>query len=138
MAIAMRYGSNEYTRSGGASGGGGSGGGITMTPLWNNPSPTAAFAAQTVSLDLSGYDAVIILCVTDRTTSPLRHFMSNIMLVDGNNWSLWGVGGASTYTYNRMVDVLTTGLTFSTGYRNGSASTDRCVPITIYGIRGIT
>lgn len=33
---------------------------VTEDLLWTNPSPTSAFAAQTVALDLSGYDGVKI------------------------------------------------------------------------------
>ena len=36
------------------------GGGMEATLLWTNPSPTSAFAAQTVALDLSGYKFVLI------------------------------------------------------------------------------
>lgn len=43
--------------SGGSSGGGAIGG---TTLLWTNPSPTATFAAQSISIDMSSYKAAII------------------------------------------------------------------------------
>ena len=36
------------------------GGGMDATLLWTNPAPTSTFAAQTVTLDLSGYKFVLI------------------------------------------------------------------------------
>lgn len=125
MAVAMKYGS----------GNGGRNTGVTMTLLWTNPDPTSSFAAQTVSVDLSGYDAIEIVG-TGGVQTP-RLFI-NKMLVDGNNWAMFSVSGASSYYYNRHVDVLTTGLTFSTGYRNGTAGTGYCIPLKIYGIKGIS
>lgn len=61
MAVSMLFGNTGASdRLGGGSGGGG---GYSETELWRNPSPTANFAAQDVTLSesLSGYDAVKIV-----------------------------------------------------------------------------
>lgn len=41
------------------------GGGMQIDLLWTNPSPTASFSAKTVSLDLSGYDSVMVISDND-------------------------------------------------------------------------
>lgn len=41
------------------------------TLLWTNPNPQNTFGAQTVSLDLSSYSAVQILCKERNDLSPL-------------------------------------------------------------------
>ena len=37
------------------------GGGIPTTPLWENTTPTDSFNAQTIDIDLVGYDRVVII-----------------------------------------------------------------------------
>lgn len=127
MSVAMQYGNGS---------GGQRNTGITMNLLWTNDSPTSNFAAQTVSLDLSGYSAIVVAFATS-TTSGLYAF-SNIALKDGNPWFLSFLGGASTYRYGRSATVTNTGVEFSNGYRDGSASSAQAIPLYIYGIRGIT
>lgn len=51
----LRFGGNR-TAKGAASGGGGGGPAITYTRLWTNASPSASFAAQTVTLSQAGSD----------------------------------------------------------------------------------
>lgn len=137
MAVAMRYGSNEYTRSGGASGGG-SGGGITMSLLWTNPSPTSQFVAQTVSLDLSGYNAVIIEFVCQLSDPRLA---TSMVFITGSNSLIEACGGVSGswgIRYVREVVPSSTGLVFGNGRSNTSSGANYAVPQRIFGIKGIT
>ena len=129
MAVAMQYGSNEYTRSGGASGGGG----ISMTLLWTNPAPTSNFSAQTVSLDLSGYDAVCIITKTT-ATSDYRYWQFGLV---GHSISMMNKSSTSATLAGRAAEVTTSGITFSNGYNNATAGAANCVPWYIYGITGI-
>ncbi|MBQ5900532.1 MAG: hypothetical protein IIW86_01595 [Clostridia bacterium] len=110
------------------------GGGMTMTLLWTNPSPTVAFAAQTVSLDLSSYEAVMVKFFT--VTDTPRYF-THIMFIDGNSWAVSAIGGSASNRYNRLVTVSTTGLVFTNGYMNGTSGTKNAVPTEIYGIKGM-
>lgn len=134
MAIAMRYGSNDYTRSGGASGGGGSGGGgITMSLIWTNPNPTATFAAQTVAVDLSGYDAVLIAFLG---SGDVSRQMTQLCFFGGN--VLVGSIEASSGVRTRKATVSSSDIVFGGGYNDGSSANGVCIPLYIYGIKGIT
>lgn len=134
MPIAMRYGSNDYTRSGGASGGGG---GITMSLLWTNPSPTSSFAAQTVSVDLSGYDAYGVL-VLFGTSNPNIVPMQVLPCDSARDGVLSVVARSNNNNGGRLVTFSPTGLTFTACTYNGSSSNAYCIPYKIYGIKGIT
>lgn len=43
--------------------------------LWTNPSPTSAFSAQTITLDLSDFDAIEIIR-GQKSKSPLQNGLS--------------------------------------------------------------
>ena len=68
MAIAMQYGDSGVNtqRTG-----------MTIKLLWTNSDPSADFAAQTISLDLSNYNAVLVQCgqsdgrLNDENTIPI-------------------------------------------------------------------
>ena len=130
MAVAMQYGSNEYKRSGGASGGGG----ISMTLLWTNPAPTSNFSAQTVSLDLSDYDAVCIITKTT-ATSAYRYWQFGLV---GHSISMLNKSSTSATLSGRAAQVDPDGITFSNGYNGSTAGAANCVPWYIYGIKGLT
>ena len=138
MAIAMRYGSGDYSRSGGASGGGS--GGITMTLLWTNPSPTASFAAQTISLDLSEYDAVVIgvhnFASSDNQYGLIYQFC--IKAVSGVDNMLQIVSASNNRNGLRRANVVDTGVWFSACTYNGGTNNGYCIPYQIIGIKGIT
>ena len=133
MAVAMQYGSNEYNRSGGASGGGG----ISMTLLWTNPDDTVNFAAQKISLDLSSYGAIGIVPrfgVGTRTIMPMQIFEID----DGTEHNMITIQSASyNRTGGRAFTVDSTGVDFEGGNYNGSSGNNYALPIKIYGIRGI-
>lgn len=113
--------------------------------LWTNSSPSAAFAAQTIGLNLSEYDEVEIVAT----------FLGNIV----NTYSVrCPVGAGSNLAYQllntetatnastfingvaRDFSVNTSGITFGNGQMtyNGNAYTnwsDRAIPYKIYGIK---
>ena len=134
MAVAMRYGSNEFTRSGGASGGGS--GGITMSLLWTNPSPTSSFAAQTVPIDLSGYDAIGIIPLF--STSVQYPAFMQIYINTPSTVVLNTYASDSNRQGGRTVTISSNGLQFSAGNYNGSATNSNIIPYKVYGIKGIT
>lgn len=112
--------------------------GMTMDLLWENPNPNAAFAAQTVELDLSGYEKV-----------GIRYGYNNIrsanyaeVFVGGGTVSLtsFDIGADFFDTRSRIVNVTTNGVVFDSG-RSWAAPTTYlandafCVPLKIYGIK---
>ena len=98
--------------------------------LWANPKPSSSFAAQTVSLDLSAYDALLVVCRMFTTTT---YYFTNICMVGLS--AILNTLDASGNRYGRAADVATTGITFGQGYSNGSASADRVIPYQIFGIK---
>ena len=113
---------------------------LTMELLWTNPSPSSNFAAQTVSLDLSGYIVGAIVFAaskTDYTLSSPQFFIVNnsMQRIVSTVWAI--------FQY-RDITVSTSGITFSGGnrmssYGGGYAQSDaEIIPIFIYGIKGIT
>ena len=108
----------------------------SMKLLWENASPGSTFDAQTISLDLSGYDFCEIfyhgvLNDTGYDTRRLPVGYSVWMYVEWNA------------RYVRKATVRTTGVEFGAGYgaNFGSSTvqedTRSCIPLAIYGIKGV-
>lgn len=107
------------------------------TLVWTNASPTSAFAAQTVQVDLSGYDFVMVV---------YQHWTSS----DVNNSAFCRIGvygRLESHDYSlayRDYHPETTGVYFNTGilvtsYGNSSVqrNTSAVIPLQIYGIKGV-
>lgn len=110
--------------------------GIDMDLLWTNSSPTSSFSAQTISLDLSEYRAVLLILVMEATASTI-YYNPLLCLVNGNNYR--AVNGGSKIMH-RSFNVSTSGISVLGGYLVNSYGADtadnvRQVPIYIYGIR---
>lgn len=104
-----------------------------LTLLWENPSPTSSFAAQTIQLDLSDYDEIMISFAhyTDDMTQ------SSYIIMKNDNWHPCRVM-KSTYatdTY-RNVKATNIGITFSGGFnpQTNQNDTSCAIPLKIYGI----
>ena len=113
----------------------GGGGGGSWTSLWTNSSPSASFAAQTIPLDLSGYSVIAIACKQQDSTAidmaiPCLGFVGNTLQCCIPNI------GSTQYFYKRTATIASTGVTFSTGYRNTNSTTgtNYCIPVAIYGV----
>ena len=110
-----------------------SGGGGSWTELWTNPNPTSDFAAQTVALDLSGWSFIAIV-----TSFSASHDYQTTHLVRVGDTCPLDTGNLFTtmYTAKRSAAVSTSGITFSTGYRNttGTSGANYCIPVAVYGI----
>ena len=107
-----------------------------IVKLWENKSPTTNFAAQTVSLDLTEYDAIIMTNVAT-TGSATANAQNTLLMKDGCTYACisQNVTTGTRYTYNRSVSVNDTGVTFSTGYRAATAGANYFIPLAIYGVR---
>lgn len=114
---------------------------LSMKLLWTNPSPSSDFAAQTVSLDLSGYTAGAIVFAaskSDYTLSSPQFFLMN-NATQRMICTVWAI-----FQY-RDITVSTSGITFSEGrrintYNSGSSvqNNGEIIPVYIYGLKGIT
>lgn len=109
-------------------------GGMKMDLLWTNPSPTTAFATQTVSLDLTDYNYVYIIA---KATTGEAYYSSFIVKVGGAEQLICV---ATTYLRKRNASVTASGVTFDGGYNQSSVSTwegntSSAIPYQIYGIR---
>ena len=108
--------------------------------LWTNPSPTAAFGAQTVSIDLTAYKGVIIKFRKNDTVSyyiyvPKTTITSNnspAVVEPGSNY--WRPSSASV----RIVTAISnSGITFARGrWGDDSGYNDNLlIPQKIYGVK---
>ena len=121
-------------------------GGVKMDLLWTNTSLTTSYPATSLTLDLSGYDLILIDYVLYSNSSLNSNVGTAISLIDGNLHQLYFSRGATSmasgtlYSYQRPFRPLTTGVNFDTGYAsNGiqawTSDANICVPWHIYGIK---
>lgn len=114
--------------------------------LWENASPTAAFAAQTVSLDLNGYDEVeISYRVHSWDGSTEATGQKSVVIPVGDVGILDNACMANAASYyvmskTRIATVSTTGIAFKGAYVSRTSTSPNgdnngCVPLEIYGIK---
>ena len=124
--IAMRYGTGgELARNGGS-------GTTQIDLLWTNPNPDSSFAAQTVSIDLSSYDAILVQ-MRNVYNGGIRGM--GIVLKESINHSVGVFGTSETKTFRRSVNASDTGVTFGAGYNGENSSSNAAIPLLIYGIK---
>ena len=114
----------------------------TRTLLWTNASPTSAFAAQTISLDLSGYDAVEI--VSRFTTSNIGQTVEKCE-VGSRVFVEKFYNATSTSAHatimHRQIDVSSDGVTFANAKtkvvdeNTSTTNNSVLIPYKIYGIK---
>lgn len=111
--------------------------GVTMKLLWENPNPTSSFAAQTVELDLSEYDKVLVIFKSYNTQ---EQYISVICKKDINTRCsyLWD----ASYIYLRNITPKSSGVTFGDCYygkllQSMATQNTGLIPIEIYGIKGV-
>lgn len=111
--------------------------------LWENASPTSAFAAQTVSLDLSNYDAVFVDSISYATEDPhitcicpkgiqTRIFRANA--AESSNAKMWIASREATVSNSGVVfsKALQSTVTANEGTVNNAL-----IPFRIYGFKGV-
>lgn len=113
--------------------------------LWTNASPTSSFEAQTISLDLSGYQAVLIYFNTYTGSAAYAGYYSSTIAKVGQAGVQSDNGETGSYMTNRGFIVNTNGIEFKLAYYAGSYGTksvswsSNClVPCEIYGIKGVS
>lgn len=98
-----------------------------LTRLWVNPSPTASFAAQTITLSSDDYDLLMITWIYG-TGSPYEVSPT----IGEKGQSLYLVNGGLSRVVSYVSD---TSLSVAQGYNVNTVDNTRCVPIAIYGIK---
>ena len=102
--------------------------------LWENASPTSSFAAQTIAIDLSNYNYVLIHFRSFNQGDNTQYECNQIIL-NGTTGGLFASGVTTSNNGTRRVTVTNTGVEFMSGYWNGNANNDYEVPFYIYGIK---
>ena len=114
-------------------------GAIQMTKLWENASPNSNFAAQTVALELSAYDGVLIQIHNPRSGSSV------ISKAYVNVGSECRITLDSVYFCYRNLSVSSSGITFDNvdkqtrGFGFGpdgwTVDNGTVIPLTIWGVK---
>ena len=109
--------------------------GVAEVKLWENTSLTGNFPAQTIALDLSGYDYVYVEAI--RSTDDNKISGHTRVRVGGLSGYLMGTTDQFALT-RRTVTATKTGVTFS-GFSSANTSNGSSneIPYRIYGIKGI-
>lgn len=107
----------------------GAGGGMKL--LWENPSPRAAFSAQTVAVDTQSYGLIMILCKNGTAIAPV---------IGGDDPMIYeiscGTNAAAGAYQSRNFSIKTAGVQFGGGVQGGvQANNAYAIPIRIYGIK---
>ena len=127
---------------------GGNGEQYTETSLWTNPSPTADFATQTITLSdsISNYKYIgIKYCYNKTNTSIIDTVIYKTeevraSVIDSgidHNAIMLGIQASNNYAYSRIVGYVSdTSIKFTVGYRLSASgsSTNACIPLEILGI----
>lgn len=107
------------------------------TLLWENPNPNTGFGAQTISLDLSEFDAVEIEAYYVSTDVNNRTLYSNRLPF--GTAAVLAPQGQGRAISARKATINNAGITFTTGCLFYSTteqnSVDVAVPVRIYGIK---
>lgn len=97
--------------------------------LWTNPSPSSAFAAQTISVDADEYDSIEV--EYNGTSAPL------IMSVRNSTYYVMTPAYGGTPSYRAAKLPTTNGVYFDECHKNSGATIENSylVPLHIYGIK---
>lgn len=103
--------------------------------LWTNASPDSSFGSQTISLDLSGYDFVLIQFYDFNSQDSARARLNTIAEMNSRTALLYG--WYSNRIGHRLATVNSTGIQFGNCNYNSTLSNDSAVPLRIFGIKGV-
>lgn len=109
-------------------------GGVSITKLWENESPTSSFSGQTIELDLSEYQLILLYA----RISTSYESLNSASAVVGKYSRINGVWGNNNNVFHRAFTPSVTGIVFEGGYYNGAYNASYLIPQYIYGIKGVT
>lgn len=107
-----------------------------MVLLWTNPTPTAAFGAQTISVDLSGCDFIVVAYGTSNAADArLTH-----LIHEKGRTSLCISLLNNKIVYRAQNGVTDSGITFGNGasvssYGSNNENNAVMIPVKIYGLK---
>lgn len=118
-------------------------GGVSMKSLWANASPTSDFAAQTILLNLNGYEYVLVRYLY--STGYQSQNQIAIVKVGGDAYlTFTGVVSTNIYLSQRTISVGSDSVAFGAPVYKTYASTSNptannkyCIPVEIIGIKGV-
>lgn len=102
--------------------------------LWENSSPTSSFAAQTITLDLSGYETIMVISYQE--TSALYQASMTVKNAVGEKGRCFNM---ANYRQFRAFEITSSGVDFGEGYSGAPAATATVnnassIPAFIYGL----
>ena len=126
-------------------------GAISLTKVWENAEPITAFPAQTISIDLTDYDMVMVEAILYANSNYSDKLLSPVFSEIGKNGYLVGIGGkngyfrGAIYVGARTFKVTRTGISFDGGHSANTSEVstswletpETCLPQRIYGIKGV-
>ena len=105
-----------------------------MTKLWENQNPSASFPAQSLPLDLSGYNYTLTIATNGISVVNGTAINDSVNICEP-------VASASGFFNRRRLGYITAnGITFNDCYKGtslsaGSVDNGNCVPLVVYGIK---
>ena len=118
-------------------------GGVSMKSLWENASPTSDFATQTISLNLSGYEYVLVRYLYS-TDYQGQNQIAIVKVGRDAYLTFTGVVSTNIYLSQRTISVGSDSVAFGAPVYKTYASTSKptannkyCIPIEIIGIKGV-
>lgn len=122
-------------------------GSVKIQKVWENASPTSDFKAQTIALDLSDAEMVMIKFKAQASsTSTTRNFAFGYVGEQAPLVGFLNLGAGSNsmeFSY-RLATVSSTGIEFGSGYKKstgssstGEAKAERSTPVEIYTLKGV-
>lgn len=116
-------------------------GAVSIEKLWENASVASEFNAQTLSIDLTDYDMVLIRFRTPNDELDTGSAICEVGARAGLSTTTYS--NNTLYYYYRAATITRTGIEFGAGWYNkaGSSTTSNtglaCAPVSIYGIKGV-
>lgn len=103
-----------------------------LTLLWTNESPTSSYGANSVPLNLTNYDAVLIV---GRASTTVGELSTHIVLKNSTNHVIFMRTSSASTTLVRAVSCNDSGVTFQGGVSGTTSSNTSMIPVNIYGIK---
>ena len=105
-----------------------------MDLLWENERPTSEFQPQTITINLTNYNAIRIYCYNSENNA---HFLPVVDIPIGKSAYVIGSTVSQMLT-RRTVSTTESSITISVcSYNNGSETASNNIPVKIYGIKGV-
>ena len=101
--------------------------------LWENASPTSAFEEQTIDLDFSLYNWVLVEAIFSTEYSERTTLLAPVIV--GNTYSIMMNRSGSTVA-RRFFTLTETGVDFANGASGSSNGAKYMMPVRIYGVKG--